>query len=387
MVKQIFFFGCFLFFSSNTFAALRSRTGTEILSLNSEAIDLHFQSFSKKLSFDESGAQLISADSNSFSVNDWTLKYTRGLYSDLEGSFFGNYRTVKPDSPTTTSNSGLESIGLEGKYILFARGKYKNAIGLRFKKAMFSNTRYTISTTPPSDKVVLGDDGLEYEFDYLLTFYDKYLKYDFKLGYNKPSSDLSSEIIYNAAAFYYIAKVSLTAGIGGIYSLKNDAYTDSPSSKPLISSGNSRLFNSVNRQKAFFYGGIEYAFTNFIVGFRGESIFSARSTDTGNAFSLNIRWENNQISDSTGKIKQNYFTEGFVKQLSTKGLLIKINIGSKKQLTKGDQVDIYSLNDESRSIPLATGTIFEVGPEESIVKIKQKFKNHPIQVACVVKVY
>ncbi|MBC7538265.1 MAG: hypothetical protein H7281_05555 [Bacteriovorax sp.] len=388
MIRQYLFFGFFLFLATDSFAALRYRTGTEILSQDSEAIDLQFQSFSKKSSFDETGAELVSTNANSFTVNDWMLKYTKGFYSDVEASFFGNFRSVSPEPQSSiSSHSGLESIGLEGKYLFLINKNFKNALGLRLRKATFSNSQYTPSTAPPTDKVVLGDDGLEYGLDYLVTYYDYHLKYDFKLGYNKPSSYLSSEMLYNAAVIYYLTKISFITGIEGIYSLKNDTYTESPSLKPIISGGNSRLFNSINRQKTSLFAGAQYSFGNFIVALRGETIFKARSSDTGNTISFNIRWENNQISTNTETRRQNYFAEGFVKKISTKGSLLKINIGSEKQLSKGDHVDIFNANDYAKSYPIATGTIFEVDSEEATVRINQKFDNSPVQISSLVKVY
>lgn len=393
MKKFLFsFLSIFLLLSIDSFASLSHRSEAEILSVNSQAIDLQYQKFVKKASYDQTGAELISSEGDKFSVSDWKLKYTNGIYSQFEASTWANFRNVNSETQTSSAvNSGLESIGLGVKYLFFSKIKFKNALGLRFKKAMYTNMHYDNANPPPSDKVALGDDGLEMGVDYLITYFDKFFKYDFKLGYNKPAN-LSSELIFNAGAVYSFTYTFLSAGIGGIHSLNNDPYTDTPSLKPVISSGTSRLFNSINREKNFLYAGAEYAVGDFILGLKGESIFSGKSTDKGETISLNIRWEKNEIAQtSNGEVShagsENYFAEGFVEKVSKSGNMVKINIGSEKGLALGVHVDVFNINDDSRSHPMATGTVIKIGPTWSIVTINKRYKELPIQTAFLVKAF
>lgn len=382
------FLGSFLLLPADSFAALRYRSGTEVMTENSEAVEFQYQTFTRKLSYDEEGVELIPAEGESFSVDDWTVKYTRGIFSEFETSFLTKFRTVKSEAPNSNAtNSGLESIGLEGKYVFLSDRKFKNAFELHFKKAMYTNLLYDIANPPPFDKVSLGDDGLEIGVDYLVTYFAKYWKYDFKFGYNKPSSQLSSELVYNAEAVYSLTKFFLLTGIGGIHSLKTDPYTDTPILKPLIGSGNSRLFNSINREKMYLYAGAQYAIGDFIIGLKGETILSGRSTDKGNTISLNVRWEKNEIPSTPQFVKQNYFAEGFVEKVSTSGNMVKINIGFVDKLDRGNNVDIFDINNYARGRPIATGTIIEVGPKWSIVKIDKRFNQSPIKVAYLIKAY
>ena len=389
------FTGSLLLLTVDSFAALQYRSEAEIMSEDSKAFEFQYSSFSKKTSYDQNGTELVSSSGDSFSVTDAIFKYSKGILPEVEGSVLANLRTVKSASViSSASNSGLESIGFEAKYLFGSSKRYNDTFGLHFKKAMFKNNRYDISSPPPVDKVPLGDDGLEYGADYLLTYFDKYCKYSFKFGYNNPSASLSSEIVYNAEAIFSFSKLSLLAGIGGITSLKNDQYTAKPLQKPMIDSGNERLFNSINREKKYLYAGFQFNIYNFSIGLKGESVFSGKYTDAGNTISFNIRWEEDKnlpellpTESSKGLNQKNYLAEGFVETVSKSGLNIKINIGTENQIVDGMNVDIFNINDYKRGHPMATGTVIETSAKWSIVKITKKFNQLSVKIAYLVKVY
>jgi len=384
---------CFLLLSEESKAVITYRTGTEVLPKNTQAVQLQLNSFSKKSTYDESGTELLLSDGDSFTENDKLLKYSRGIYSNIETSFLINFRSVKSESQiSNAANSGFESIGLEGKMQYYKSKKINSAFGLHFKKMMFTNTKYSISNPPPSDKVALGDDGLEIGADLFLTYYDKYFNYDFKMGFNKPSSSLSSELLFNAEGIYRLKDLFLFSGIGGIYSLKNDSFSDSPNQKPIISSGNGRRYNSINREKKFLYLGAHYAIDNFIIGLKGETIFSGRSTDRGETISFYLRWEMNdknivQNKEEISEDSIDYFAEGFVEKVSTSGNMIKINIGSDKKLALGTNIDVFNIDNYSLKRPIASGTVIEISSKTCIVKITKRLSKTPIQIAFLVRAH
>lgn len=386
--------GSLLLLSSDLFAKLRYRSATDLMSEDSQSIEIQSHFFTKSSSYDQEGVELVSSEGSSYSINDWVLKYSKGYFYNFEGTFISKYRSVKSESAiANASNSGVESIGLEGKYIFFTHKKQTHAFGLHFKKAMFTNTFYELPNVPPSDEIVLGDDGNEYGVDYYLTYRDKYSNYDFKFGYNKPSANLSSELVYNIESVYRLTNFFFVAGLGGIKSLKNDSFSESPATKPAISTGESRLFNSINREKNYLYAGIQYAFGNFIIGLKGETIYSGRSTDKGNTISLNIRWEKNVVPPKimrnldNSKVTQNYFAQGFVGKISRSGNMVRINLGSNSQVLKGTSVDIFSIEDYATGTPIAVGTVINIGPDWSIVKLTSRSKQSPIQIGFVAKAY
>lgn len=377
-------------------AALYYRSGTEILDENTRSLDFQYQRFQKSSAFDEQGTVLEKAAGESFSVTDFTTRYSKGWYPNLETSLSLNLRSVSSETAlSSAAKSGLESLGASGKYLFLKYRRFQNAVGVFFKKAMFTNTLYSLSNPPPADEVALGDDGLAYGLNYYLTYFDKRFRYDFQMGYHKPSATLSSEIPYNFEVIYVPKNLFLLAGFGGIHSLKNDAYTGNVIDKPIVATGNSRLFNSINREKNYLYIGAQYAYGPFIAGIKGETIVSGKSTDNGSTISLNLRWEKvDQIAakekkkeDKSLLIPKEYFADGFVEKISKSGNLIKINIGTTHKLNRGDKVDIFNINNFARGEPIASGIIFEISENWSIVKINKRFNQSPIKEADLVRVY
>jgi hypothetical protein len=393
IIALFFFF--FVLHSPIINAKLHYRSGTDILLENSKAIDLQAEFFSKNSAYDETGLELVSSPGTEFKTSDWKLKYSFGYFKNFECAFSTNFKSVNSQTTIATASvSGIETVGLEGKYLFFASNKFSHAIGAHLKKALLTNTRYEFPNVAPADQVVLGDDGLEIGFDYYLTYTDKYFNYDFKLGYNKPSADLSSELIYNAEIVFKNSNLFLLAGLGGTTSQKNDEYTENPLLKPAISVGESRSFNAVNGERKFYYAGVQYAFGDYIVGLKGESIYAGRATDKGNTISLNFRWE--KVTTPPPKIvkyqeipkdPQKYFTQGFVGKISRSGNMLKINMGLKNQIVIGTKIDIFSTDNYTKGLPVASGAVIQVGPDWSIVKLSSRQKQSPIEVAFLAKAY
>lgn len=359
---------------------------------NSQAVELQGHFFKKSSAYDQEGVELVQAEGNTFSMNDWVLKYSRGYFKNFEGTILTKYRNIKSETGiANTSNSGIESIGGEGKYQFYNYNKFYHVLSVHFKKSMFTNTLYQSPDVPAADQLALGDDGQEIGADYLLTYYDKYSNYDFKFGYNKPSQNLSSELNYKIEGVYKLTDLFFIAGLGGIFSQKNDPYTDNPSGKPAISSGESSLFNSINREKNYLYAGIQYALGDYIVGLNAETVYSGRSTDKGTTISLNLRWEKNVTPPKIVRVVQedfqsapSYFTEGTVLKLSKSGNLVKISIGSNKQIIKGTSVHVFS---PTSTEPLGAGVVIETGPDWSIVKFSSRSKQSPIEIGYIAKAY
>lgn len=394
MTKYLFISSWVFLLPLNVPASIAGRAQTEILSENSDALDLQYKSFTQSSSYDNSGNKLSQNAGDSFTLLDWNFKYSKGIKGKYEASSFLNYRIVKSESQSSSAaNSGFESAGFAGKYLIHSDNLLRSMFGVHLKKALFQNTQYTTASPPPSDKVALGDDGLEYGLDYFLTYYSNLKKIDFQIGYNRPASNLSSEITYNIAAIFSANKWAFFGGGGGIFSLKNDSYTNSTSQKPLIGSGNSLLFNSTNREVMFLNAGAQYPIDNFVLGLKGETVISGRSTDKGNSIFFNIRWEPKSVIVANAAISSKdfadhkYFADGFVEKVANKGEYLKINIGLDKKLYLGAFVDIFNINDYAKGIPVATGVISKVDSTTAIVKINTKYSTNPIQMAYLVRVY
>ena len=371
-------------------ASIDYKSGADLLNAGEDAIKIETNFFTRSSSFDQEGNEVVATPGDSYKVNDLTFKYLVGFSKSYELTTALNLRKINSQSSSTSGSvTGPESFSLAGKYLLYQGRMFKTALGLHFKKALFSNSLYDLSNPAPSDKVALGDDGLEMGVDTFASYNDKYFKYDFQFGYNKPSSSLSSELNYKALAILKMKKWFLTAGLGGIVSLKSDTYSTTPALKPAIESGPSSLFNSINREKSSLYAGIHYSYHNYLWGLNLESIISGKSTDKGQTISLNLLYEKGyeSQSDLSDVDIPDYFADGYVSSYAKSGNMLRINIGSNQHLSAGTKIDIFSIHDYNLHSPLASGYVFEVSSEYSIVKIVTRFKSSGFEVGNLVRAY
>ncbi len=365
-----------LFSSTHAEAAAIHRGGAELL--NAKAYSIYFDTslFVTKSHLDETGTEIEMPEGTGYHLIDADFKISYGLSSSLEASVFGKVRSVSSnDGTTTASKTGPESIGVEAKYSFSPIGKVKYAIGARYRQTLYTNTKYT--QLPPSDEIILGDDGSEYGVDFYMTYTSNPWKLDLMAGYNSPPSNLSSEIIYNAQARYRFTQLALSAGVDGIYSLKKDPAAE----KPLLATGQTALFNSYNREKIVPYLGADYAFEKFLLGIKGGSVVSGRSTDKGSYFLANVSWSSEGVSPESVKIEsfKEYHIDGSVLKVSARGNFIKIDQGLSTDVEKGMKFDIYQTDYFGGNILVASGVAYEVGADWAVIKLTKKYKEIEIK--------
>ncbi|RPJ74968.1 MAG: hypothetical protein EHM20_09735, partial [Alphaproteobacteria bacterium] len=227
-----------IFFSSTfAFAAVANRGGAELLDAKAYSVNMAASVFMTTAHYDDEGIETGVNPDSSYRMIDTDFKISYGFSSNIETSLFAKVRSVSSsDGINTAANTGPESIGGEAKYSFLPVNAMRYAIGVRYRQTLYTNTVYT-TQQPPVDEVVLGDDGSEYGVDFFATYLSNPWKLDFKLGYNSPPNDLSSEIQYKAEGLYQFTKLGLFAGVEGIRSLKRDQYTDTPLLKPVLSEG------------------------------------------------------------------------------------------------------------------------------------------------------
>lgn len=142
--------------------------------------------------------------------------------------------------------------------------------------------------------------------------------------------NLSAELNYKLEAVYRFKKFALLGGVEGIYSLKSDEFTDVPASKALQSTGGTKLFNSVNRQKVAPYLGAHYSFDKFIMAVKGQTVMSGISTDKGNSMTLSIGWNSDGVTPESVKIDsfKEYHVDGSVLKVSARSNFVRIDQGA-----------------------------------------------------------
>lgn len=377
---SLLFFFCLV---KSVYAAAIYHGGAELLNAKSYAIQTEASLFTPTAHFDVNGNKVGMDPNSAYRLIDTDLKISYGISSNLETSLFVKGRSVSSsDGFNTVDNRGPESAGIQSKYAFEAINSLRYAIGIRYRQTIYTNTRYTALQTMPTDEVILGDDGSEYGVDLYSTYKaTPSWKLDFKVGYNSPPNDLSSEIVLKAQALYQFKKLALLVGIDAIHSLNRDRFTDSPELKPRMNIGKTFQFNGINREMSAPYLGFNYSFNSFLFYFRGQSIIAGKSTDKGNFLLAGINWNSAGTTPDSVKIDsfKEYHVDGAVLIVSSGGNYIKIDQGLSTDVEKGGNFDIYQTDYFGGNVLVATGFVHEIGVDWSVIKLTKKYKEIEIK--------
>lgn len=361
-----------------TSASVHSKGGAELLNAKAYSAKITASAFSTTALFDETGVSTPMNEGDAFRYFDTDFKLSYGLSANLETSLMFKARNVSATSQgNVLTKSGPESAGVEAKYSFPSIGKMNYALGVYYNQSMYTNTTYPTQVSIPINEIILGDDGHEYGVGVYLTQNNNPWKLDSYLIYASPPNDLSSEIRYKADAFYLFSKLSLGAGLEGIYSLNKDQALQ----KPYLARGPTKIFNSLNRQLMAPYIGLNYSFDKILLTMKGETIVSGRSTDKGNSIAIGISWSSEGIKAETIKIDsfKEYHIDGSVLKVSARGNFIKIDQGLSTDVEKGMKFDIYQTDYFGGNVLVASGLVYNIGADWAVIKLVKKYKEIDIK--------
>ena len=353
------------------------RGGAELLNPTAYSVNAGVSAFQTTSYFDYDGNETEMNEGDDYQMINADFIVTYGVSKNLEISGMGRFRSVtSTNNNISASNSGPESLGIELKYGLPSMDKSRWAIGAHYRQTLYSSATYTAAAQVPTEEIILGDAGSEYGVDLYYTYLGRPFKFDMKVGYSSPANDLSSEINYKLEGIYQFTKLALIAGVEGIYSLKKDEFGDTPSLKPPQAVGASRLFHSINREVIAPYIGASYDFKSFTVGLKGQTIVKGISTDKGNAGMLNISWNSEGVTPESVKIDafKEYHVDGSVLKVSARGNFLRIDQGLSTDVEKGMKFDIYQTDYFGGNELVASGIVYQVGADWSVIKLLKKYK-------------
>ncbi|MBC7712030.1 MAG: hypothetical protein H7177_01735 [Rhizobacter sp.] len=368
--------------SANAFSATLHRGGAELLNPGAYSISGTTSVFQTSAYYDTTGVETTKADGVDYKLIDVDFSVSYGISKNLQLTGFGRFRNVSSTAnEISATKSGPESVGVEAKYGFDPVGAARWAVGAHYRQTAYKNTSYDTGTLPPADEIILGDAGSEYGVDLYLTYLMKSFKWDAQIGYSSPANNLSGEVNYKIEGMYRFTKLGLLAGLAGTLSLKNDPYADAPQTKPLQATGATQLFNSTDREKMAPYVGANYAFERVLVGVKGQTIVSGKSTDKGSAFSLNLTWSSEGVTPESVKVEsfKEYQIEGSVLKISARGNFVRIDQGLSTDVEKGMKFDVYQTDYFGGNVLVASGIVYEVGADWSIIKLTKKYKEIEIK--------
>ncbi|MEA9358544.1 hypothetical protein SHI21_20070 [Bacteriovorax sp. PP10] len=368
--------------SAPLMAAGVHRGGAELLNPSAYAINANASMFQTSAFYDTDGVETELVDGNKYRLIDMDLAVSYGVSKSLEITAMGRFRQVSSTvNEITKENSGPESLGVEAKYAFETMGNLRYAVGIHYRQTLYTNASYENATLVPEDEIILGDSGSEYGVDLYTTYISAPWKFDARIGYSSPANNLSDEVTYKLEGMYRFSKLGLLAGVEGIYSLKKDEFSETPALKAVQATGGTALFNSINREKVAPYLGFNYAFDKFIMAVKGQTVMSGTSTDKGNTISLNIGWSSDGVTPESVKVDsfKEYQVDGSVLKISARSNFIRIDQGLSTDVEKGMKFDIYQTDYFGGNVLVASGIVYEVGADWSIIKLVKKYKDIEIK--------
>jgi hypothetical protein len=363
-------------------AAATKRGGAELLNPKAYAISTSFTSFQTSSYFDVEGSEIELPEGYAYKLSDIDFGVSYGFSKTFEISAIGKFRMVSSTmNDFETKKSGLESVSAVVKYGFPPSGAAHYALAAHYGQTLYSNASYDDTLQLPADELILGDAGSEYGVDLLWTYSGKPLKWDGKLGYNSPANNLSAEIVYKLETMYQFTELNLFAGVEGIHSLKKDEFTEDPTLKPVQSTGSTLLFNSVNREKIAPYIGANYGFDKVLITLKGQTVMKGKYTDKGNSLFLGLTWNTSGVTSEEIKINsfKEYQVDGSVLKISARGNFLRIDQGLSTDVEKGMRFDIYQTDYFGGNVLVASGIVYEVGTDWSVIKLLKKYKDIQIK--------
>ncbi|MBT5093898.1 MAG: hypothetical protein HOM21_06635 [Halobacteriovoraceae bacterium] len=342
--------------------------------------------------YDTTGAEVALESGDSFSKIDSDLNFRYGFSSHIDfkaGVLFrynSSSATVGEGNATTTkdfTNQGVESFYGSLKYNFDSAPNSKMHYSFEFfyRQTSYTNQTFTAGQTLP-DEIILGDDGTEFTV-WMHSAY-KRNRSDYltaSVGYNTPPNALSPEVVYKLASVWTHTKWALMLGVDGVYSLKGDDFTANPEDKPVMASGSSNLFNSINREYVLPYIGANRVFKSWRIGGRVGMIAAGASTDKGIEAGVHIAWSTQGAQEEDRKVGRfkEYLVEGTVLKLSPRGKFIKIDQGLSNDVTKGLRFDIYKTDFFGGNVLVAAGIAYEVGSDWAIIRLVKRYEKIQIK--------
>lgn len=331
---------------------------------------------------DPNGNEITFSDDVSYTLFDLNVDYQYAVMPKFQllTGLKARYAS-SGDSTETITSAGLESFYLGAFYALDKKHGRDFALNAIYRFRPYSVDTY--ASAAPSDEIILGDGGNDIEFNFLAKFEStKWTSYDFKIGYRVPGAPISAEIPFELRWVKHYIDWAFWLSANGVYSLGGDDYTDNPSAKPVVASGYTARWNSINRQILNLDVTAQTIVSNkYRLYAKLGSTLLATSADKQFYATGGVSWTTGGKSaqQTFEESFKEYTLEGNVIKVSPRGVFVKIDHGSLDDIQKGDVVDIYKTDYFGGNILVAQGRVFEVASNTSIVKIVAKYRKVPIE--------
>jgi hypothetical protein len=358
--------------------------------LSSEA--RYWQSSSR---FDTDGEEVPFLGDESFSYLEGEIIGRFSATKELQFSFAANFRqnAASVESPVgsqtyeSASSSGVQAISAIMTYAFDPVEKITYALEGFYRYHPYKNAQWDL--IDPTSDLVLGDDGGEYGVGLIGTYTSPSKNYlSFRGQYKRPGREISTELAWDIQGAIVWTKFAMVAGVQGVQSLNQDAYSEDPLLKPAINTGGTNLYNSINRQYVAPYIGANIALgKKWRLETRYQTVMNPRSYDSGSLISLAIasRTEPNN-SDSIDQAFKEYEIEATVVKLSPKKQFVIIDKGLAQNVQKGQRFDLFHFDFVGGNILLGRAVVIQVNADQAVLRLTSRFSlKHEIKAGTVAR--
>lgn len=381
-MKKSFYFGSLYFlFLAHSYGASNYRAPFAPIGEGAYEIKANADIFNSSGHYDHDGLEESLGEGQAFSVINSRLNLMYGYGENLQFLAGVGFRSVSAEylvsgESITTSKSGLESYSLGIRYSWKQDAQWFYSLDFKTAQTGYTNSDYTNLSAVPNEEVILGDSGNSYEaalgLTYLLTN-DWFL--NFKGAYRQPGNNLSPEIDYLVESSWLWSSLSASIGVEGVYALGSDEYSDNTNAKPLQGRAPSYLYNSINHVIVSPKIRVGWGIGSWRIDFYGSQVMAGKSTDIGSTLGVQLvkfSAPTKKVSKTDDAFKE-YGIEATVLKVSPKGRFVQIDQGVSQDIEKGMRFDFYETDFFGGNELIATGIVYEVSLNRSIVKIIKKY--------------
>ncbi len=383
-MKNRIFFGLGLYFFSlfiNTYGANNYRAPYAPIGEGAYELRANVDLFSSTGYYDHEGLEESLGEGEAFSVTDSRLNLMYGYGDSLQFKAQVGFRSVSAeylvnDESVTTSKSGLESYSLGIRYSWKQDAQWYYSLDFNAGQTGYTNSEYTSLSAVPNEEIILGDSGNFYEVGLGLTYLlDKDWFLNFNGTYRQPGNNLSPEIDFLMESSWLWSSMSASLGVEGVYGLGSDEYSDNTAAKPIQGRAPSYLYNSINHVIVSPKARIGWGIGSWRIDFYGSQVMAGKSTDIGTKFGIELvkfSAPTKKVSKTDDAFKE-YSIEATVLKVSPKGRFVQVDQGVSQDIEKGMRFDFYETDFFGGNELIATGVVYEVSLNRSIIKIVKKF--------------
>lgn len=345
--------------------------------------------------FDVDGKEAPYQGDESFSYVEGSILGRYGVTREMQFTFSANFRQNQAmvASPVSSQNyepitsTGLQAVGGAVTYAFDPIDRMHYSFEAFYRYHPYTNALW--NPAEPTEKFVLGDDGGDYGLGLIATYVHPAKNYlSFSGFFRRPGKEISTELNWDLQGALAWKNLALVAGVQGVYSLNQDAYSEDPLTKPPINTGGSSLYHSINRQFVAPYAGVNIALgKKWRLESRYQVITNPRSYDSGSLVSLALAMRTEpEIQESVDQKFKEYDIEGSVVKLSAKKQFAIIDKGLAHNVRKGQRFDFFYFDYVGGNVLLARGVVIQVNADQSVIKLTSRFSlKHEIKEGTVVR--